>query len=135
MAKKQKHVKDLTNEEVADAFIMYGNNQAHAAVHEVFRVAARLITKLEQVDSAELDPTKSNDQVAAFLHRSLKEVLQATGMRELLAATVKRYAFADPFTEVDFDPNNWRSAAVAELILQDAIEANRKWESSDEDDE
>jgi hypothetical protein len=126
MAKKQKHVNDLTDREIANAFINYGTNQAYAAVYEVFQVAARLITKLEQVDPAELDPTKSHDQVAAFMHRSMKEVLQASGMRELLAATVKRYAFKNPFGEDDFDPDGTRSAAVAEIILQDAVWANAK---------
>ena len=92
----------------------------------MFRVAAQLITKLEQVDPAELDHTKSDDQVAAFIQRSMKEVFHAAGMRELLAATVKRYAFADPNTDDDFDPDGTRSAAIAEIILQDAVWANAK---------
>lgn len=124
MAKK-KPFKDMSDQEVANAFTHYGANAQHAVVFEMFCVAARLITKLEQVDPAELDRATTPDRAAAFLHRSLKEVLQAAGMRELLAGTVKRYAFKTPFNEDDFDPDGSRSVAVAELILRNAAAYNQ----------
>jgi hypothetical protein len=125
MAKKQKHVNDLTDQEVADAHINYGNNREFGGVYEVFRVAARLIEPLE-APVAVPQPAYDFQTADRLISVAARQMAEAAGIRNLLAATVKRYAFADPSTDDDFDPDGTRSAAVAELILQDAAWANAK---------
>jgi hypothetical protein len=128
MAKKSKHVKDLSDQEVADAFIHY-ETQQHAAVYEMFCVAARLLEPLIADVRRGMERMEDESRWPDLqLGHTAQQLATAAGMRDLLNATVKRYAFANPFGDDDFDPDGSRSVAVAELILQHAAEANRKYE-------
>ncbi|GAA2321486.1 hypothetical protein GCM10010149_88160 [Nonomuraea roseoviolacea subsp. roseoviolacea] len=132
---KRKHVTEMTDEEVADIFINFGRNLAYYGVMEVVRVAARQVEDLESVNPAELDGA-SIDQAAAFLQSSYKEVLQAAGIRNLIAGVVWNFAFHNEHWEdSDFDPDRSRSKAVAELLLKHAAEANRKADEPIDDEE
>lgn len=136
MARK-KHVTEMTDQEVADHFINYGRTQEYAAVYEVFRVATRLIEPLVADANRTMALMKGEPRPMEDLQlwHTAQQMAEAAGMRTLLAGVVKRYAFANPFGEDDFDPDGFRSVAVAELILQDAAAANRKWDEPIDEEE
>ncbi|MEU9887959.1 hypothetical protein [Sphaerisporangium sp. NPDC051011] len=115
----------LTNEQVAGRFIRYGRNSLFAGIMEVVYMAARFEAAL----GSPLAVCEDTDDFAVsyvLVTHAARDATEVAGMRKLIAAVVKRFAYADPFVDgEDEDPDGSRSRAVTGLLIRHAVEVNR----------
>lgn len=122
--------KPLTNEEVADNFIHFGNNLAFFGFMEVVYTADRLMQDLNSKANTDglASESAKYDELAGLLLIQSGRMREMIGMRNLIAASVKRWAFMTGAwgDGDDLDPDNERSLAVTAMLLTHARKQNDK---------